>query len=76
MQQTITMRRPAAASDRETRLRRSATITALLALGIIAAVALGLWLALAFALPEALYASIALAAALSDPLRTHLHQIL
>lgn len=73
MQQTISIR-PAA--DREARLRRSAILSALYSLGILASVAAGLWLALAFALPEALYASLALAAALSTPLRTHLSHLL
>ena len=73
MQSTIQLRN---ASERETRLRRSATMTALYVLGILATLGLGLWLMLAFALPEALYASIACGAIFSDPLRRHLHEIL
>lgn len=73
MQTTISLR---SASEREARLRRSAIMTALCGLGILATIALGLWLMLAFTLPEALYGSIAIAALLSDPLRRNLHEIL
>lgn len=73
MQSTIQLQ---SATERETRLRRSATMTALCGLGILATLGLGLWLMLAFALPEAFYAAIALGALLSDPLRRHLHEIL
>ncbi|MBD5239809.1 MAG: hypothetical protein HDS64_08635 [Bacteroidales bacterium] len=73
MQSTISLR---SASERESRLRRSAILTALYGLGIIAALIAGLWLMLAFTLPEAFYGSIAIAALLSDPLRRNLHQII
>lgn len=73
MQSTIQL---PGATEREARLRRSAILSALCGLGILASFGLGLWLMLAFAIPEALYAAIAVGAILSDPLRRHLHQIL
>ena len=73
MQTTISLR---TASEREAHLRRSAIMTALLGLAILATLGIGLWLMLAFALPEVFYGSIAIGALLSDPLRRNLHEII
>ncbi len=74
MQNTLLL--TSANARRESDARRSATFAALYFIGMIVALAFGVWTLIAFGSRIGFYGSIAAIAALADPLRRHLTALL
>ncbi len=61
---------------RESNARRSATFVALIFIAMIVVLAVGIWTLIAFGFRISFYGSIAVIAALADPMRRHFNALL